>query len=118
MPFTFHPYLMQIASVNSCLFSAYPVALIGKTDSQEDAFSIAPFMSFCDSGVISAKSSSQMFFHFSLVVFCFFVSGELLVRGVVVKIELLSVDFGCQFVSDLRGVLIFCFGSFPRICQT
>jgi len=29
IPFTFHPYLMQIASVNSCLFSAYPIALIG-----------------------------------------------------------------------------------------
>jgi len=36
-PFTFHPYLMQIASVNSCLFSAYPIALISKADSQEDA---------------------------------------------------------------------------------
>ena len=50
MPFTFHPYLMQITSVNSCLFSAYPIALIGKTDSQEDApFSVAPFISCCDS---------------------------------------------------------------------
>jgi len=36
---------MQIASVNSCLFSAYPIALIGKADSQENApFSIAPFI--------------------------------------------------------------------------
>ena len=36
---------MQVASVNSCLFSAYPIALIGKGDSQEDApFSIAPFI--------------------------------------------------------------------------
>jgi len=58
--------LMQIASVNSCLFSAYPIALIGKADSQEDApFSIVPFVSCCDSGVISAKSSSRMFLHFS-----------------------------------------------------
>ena len=64
---------MQTALVNSCLFGAYPIVLIGKADSQEDApFSIAPFMSCCDSGVISAKkSSSQMFLHFSLVVFCF-----------------------------------------------
>jgi len=46
MPFTFHPYLMQIASVNSCLFSAYPIALIGKADSHEDApFTTAPFIS-------------------------------------------------------------------------
>jgi len=37
-----------------------------KADSQEDApFSIAPFMSCCDTGVISAKSSSRMFLHFS-----------------------------------------------------
>ena len=65
-------HIMQIASVNYCLFSAYPIALIGKADSQQDApFSIAPFISCCDSGVISAKSSSQMFSHFSLVVFCF-----------------------------------------------
>jgi len=69
------------ASVNSCFFSAYPIALIGKADSQEDAppFSIAPFRS-CDSGVISPKISSRMFSHFSLVyssVFC--VSGILLV---------------------------------------
>ena len=27
MLFTFHPYLMQMAFVNSCLFSAYPIAL-------------------------------------------------------------------------------------------
>ena len=66
MPFTFHPYLMQTASVNSCLFSTYPIALIGKVDSQEDApFSIAPFIRCCDSGVIPAKSSSRMFLHFS-----------------------------------------------------
>jgi len=53
---------IQIASVNSCLFSAYPIALIGKADSQEDApFSIAPFISCCDSGVITTKSSSWMF---------------------------------------------------------
>jgi len=52
MPFTFHPYLMQIASVNSCLFIAYLIALIGNADSQElDApFSIAPFISCCDLG--------------------------------------------------------------------
>jgi len=49
MPFTFHPYLMQIASVNSCLFSVYPIVLIGKAGSQEDApFSIAPFISCCE----------------------------------------------------------------------
>jgi len=70
MPFTFHPYLTQIASVNSCLFGAYPTALIGKADSQEDApFSIAPFMSYCDSGIISTKSSSRMFLYFSFF-FC------------------------------------------------
>jgi len=51
-------------------------------------------------------------FLLSYSVFC--VSGELLVWGVVVKIELFSVDFGCEFISDLSGVLIFCFGSFPR----
>jgi len=35
---------MQTASVNFCLFSAYPIALGGKADSQYDApFSIAPF---------------------------------------------------------------------------
>ena len=72
MLFTFHPYLMQTASMNSCLFSAYPIALISKADSQEDApFSIALFMSCCDSGVSSPKSSSLMFLHFSLAVFCF-----------------------------------------------
>ena len=61
MLFIFHPYLMQTASVNSCLFSAYPIALIGKADSQEDApFSIAPFMSCCDSGVNS--TTQQKFF--------------------------------------------------------
>ena len=50
---------MQTASVNSCLFSAYPIALIGKADSQEDApFSIAPFMSCCDSGVNSTTQQT------------------------------------------------------------
>jgi len=44
MPYTFHPYLMQMASVNSCLFSAYPITLIDKADSQEDAsFSFVPY---------------------------------------------------------------------------
>jgi len=43
MPFTFHPYLMQTASVNSYLFSAYSIALIGKADSQEDV----PFSFHC-----------------------------------------------------------------------
>ena len=101
MPFTFHAYLMQIASVNSCLFSAYLIALIGKADSQEDGpFSIAPFMSCFNSGVIFAKSSSRMLLHFSffscrILFFVCRVSGELLVRGVVVKIELLSIDFAC-----------------------
>jgi len=62
--YDFHSYLIQTASVNSCLFSAYPLALTGKADSQEDAlFSIAPFMSCCDSGVISPKSSSRIFLH-------------------------------------------------------
>jgi len=28
---------MQMASMNSCLFSVYPIALIGKADSHEDA---------------------------------------------------------------------------------
>ena len=73
-----------------------PIALISKADSQEDApFSIASFMICCDSAVNSPKSSTQMFLHFSLVIFCFRVCGKLLVRGVVVKIELLGVDFGC-----------------------
>jgi len=53
---------MQIASVNSVLFSAYPIILIDKADSQENApFFIAPSMS-CDSGIISTKSSLRMFF--------------------------------------------------------
>jgi len=52
MSFTFYPYLMQTASVNSCLFGAYPITLIGKAESQEDA----PFMSCCDSGVSSSNS--------------------------------------------------------------
>jgi len=66
--------------VNSLLFRAYPIALIGKTDSQEDApYSIAPFMSCCDSGIISTKSSSRMFFIFLLSYSVFYVSGELLV---------------------------------------
>ena len=94
MPFIFHPYLMQTASVNSCLCSAYLVTLIGKANSQEDApLSIAPFMSCCDSGVISAKSSSWMFLHFLLLYYVFRVSGKLVVWGVVVKIEILSVYF-------------------------
>jgi len=37
IPFTFHPYLMQMASMNFCLFSAYLMALISKVDSLEDA---------------------------------------------------------------------------------
>ena len=63
--------------LNSCLFSAYPIALIGKADSQEDApVSIVPFMSCCDSEVISAKISSYMIFIllFSYSVFCVSVS--------------------------------------------
>jgi len=64
MPFTFHPYLMQTASVNYCLFSAYPITLIDKADSQEDVgYSIPPFMSCCDSGVSSSNSSSRLFWH-------------------------------------------------------
>jgi len=44
------------------LFIAYPIALIGKADSQEDApFSIAPFISCCDSGVISPKVHHRCF---------------------------------------------------------
>jgi len=57
---------MQTASVNSCLFSAYLVTLIGKADSQEDPpFSIAPFMSCCDSVISTCNSSSQTFLRFS-----------------------------------------------------
>jgi len=68
MPFTFHPYLTQTASVNSCLFSAYPISLIGKADSQEDApFSIASFMNCYDSEVSSANSSSWLFRHFAFL---------------------------------------------------
>ena len=37
MSFTFHPHLIKTTCVNSCLFSAYPISLIGKADSQEDA---------------------------------------------------------------------------------
>jgi len=53
MPFTFHPYLTQMASKNSCLFSVYPIALIGRAESREDAtFSIAPFISCRGSGLV------------------------------------------------------------------
>ena len=95
MLFTFHPYLMQTASVNSCLFSTYPIALIGKADSQEDApFPLLLLWVFVTQGsfLFLPKVHHGCFciFHFSLVVL-FFVSDELLVRGVVVKIELLSV---------------------------
>jgi len=69
---------------------------IGKADSQEDApFSIPPFMSCCDSGVISPKSSSGMFLRFSLVVFYFSCVWYTAGLRVVVKIELLSIDFAC-----------------------
>ena len=63
--FILHPYLMQTAFVNTCLFTD-SIALIGKANSQEDApFSIAPFMSCCDSGINSPKSFSRMFWHFA-----------------------------------------------------
>ena len=85
---------MQIASVNYCLFSAYPIALIGKADSQEDdPFPIAPFMTCCDSFPPKVHHGFFCIFLFTYSVFC--VSGEVLVRGVAVKIEHLSVDFGC-----------------------
>ena len=104
MPFTFYPYLMQIASVNSCLFSAYLIALIGKADSQEDApFSIAPFIQllwlrghFLQNFITDVNVFA--FFIFLLSYSVFYVSGELLVRVVVVKIELLSVDFGLVYL--------------------
>ena len=48
----------------------------------------------------------------------FRVSGKLLVWGIIVKIEFLSVDFGGSFISYQRGVFAFWFGSFSRICQT
>jgi len=68
---------MQTASVDSCLFSAYPVALIGKADSQEDApFSIAPFMSCCDSGVIFPKVFHGCFCIFLTLYSVFHVSGK------------------------------------------
>jgi len=122
MPFTFHPYLMQIASVNSCLFNSYPIALIGKDDSQEDApFPLLLLLVVVTQGSFPPKVHHRCFciFHFSLVVL-FFVSGELLVRGVVVKVKLSSVHFGFQFISDLSlsRVLVFRFGSFLTICQT
>ena len=84
MPFTFHLYLLQTASMNSCLFSAYPTALMGKIDSQEDApFSITSFMSCCDSTVSYPKSSSHMShilaFYVLLPYSAFRVSGILLV---------------------------------------
>ena len=96
MPFTFHPYLMQIASVNSCLFSAYPITLIGKADSQEDTpFPLLLLLVVVTQGSFPPKVLHGCFFIFLLLYSVFSVSGELLVRGVVVEIELLSVDFGC-----------------------
>jgi len=63
--FTFHSYIMQMASMNSCLFRIYPIALTSKADSHEDApFCIAPFISFFDSGVNSSSSSLWLFQHF------------------------------------------------------
>jgi len=72
---------MQTASMNSCLFTAYPITLIGKADSQEDApFSIATFMSCCDSlrGHFCQKFITDVFAFFSGRIL-FFVSGKLLV---------------------------------------
>jgi len=70
-PFIFHPYLMLMASMNSCLFSSYQFALIGKAESQENApFSMAPFISCYDSG----DSSSNIFFQ-QLQRFAFFSRG-------------------------------------------
>jgi len=65
---------MQMASMNSHLFSAYLIILIGKSDSQEDTpFSIAPLISCCDSGVGSSTSSLHGYFGIlrSSVVFSF-----------------------------------------------
>ena len=60
--YAFHlPSISHADSIHEfmCLFSAYPIVLIGKADSPEDApFSIAPFLSCCDSGVSSPNSSS------------------------------------------------------------
>ena len=97
MPFTFHWYLMQTASVNSCLCSVYPIALIDKADSQEDApFSTAPFVSCCDSGFSSFNSSSRLFWHFALFA-CHILFFVCLVNSwserLLIKIEFLSVDF-------------------------
>ena len=76
MPFTFHPYLMQTTSVNSCLFSTYPITLIGKADSQEDALfpllllwlvmtlGLVPLILIVHYGYFSIL-------HSSLVIFCF-----------------------------------------------
>jgi len=74
---------MQMASMISFLFSTYPIALIGKADTQEDApFSFAPFISCCDSGSVQFLS----YFITAISVFCilllyspFHVSGTFLV---------------------------------------
>jgi len=54
---TLHPWILL------CLM--HTNYLIGKADSQEDTpFSIAPFMSCCDSGIGSFDSLSQLFWQF------------------------------------------------------
>ena len=69
------PLGMRVPQVRNPWFSAYPIALIGRFDNQEDApSSIVPFISCCDSGVSSCNGSLQLFWHFVFscrMVFCF-----------------------------------------------
>jgi len=61
---------MQMASMNSSLFSAYPIALIGKGESQEDApFSITRFVSCCESGISYSNILFCQLWHFGFI-FC------------------------------------------------
>jgi len=56
---------MQIASVNSCLFSAYPIALIGKADSQEDAPLLLLLLVVMTQGSFPQKFITDVFANFS-----------------------------------------------------
>jgi len=63
------------ASVNSCFFSAYPIALIGKADSQEDAPPLFPLLLL---GVVTQGSFPPKVHHgcfriFLLSILLFFV---------------------------------------------
>jgi len=80
--------IMQMASVNSCLFSAYPIALIGKAGSQEDApFSITFLWVVVTQGSVPEKVHHKRFWIFFLSYSVFRVFGKLLIWGVVVEIN-------------------------------